>query len=514
MAFSARVEYTGDGSSNAWTVSFPYLKKSHVTLTVDGVPDATFTWITDSSIAATSIPGDGVAVVIQRVTPRNALDTTIPASGTFRGADLNNQATQALYVADEAYDEISVPTSGTLITGTPADNQIPVFVSANTIEGGTGLTYDGATLDVTGNFDISGNIVVGGTVDGVDVATLKTDFDALTHDGLSGFVANEHIDWTSASSNLVTSGNVTADTVTAASVAGDVAAGFTPGGRLTATSGERVQSSIVTAGTAIYYTPAIHGFVPLYDGTSWEVHEFTELTNTFSDATKNPAATALNSNYDLFVWDDAGTVRLSRGPAWTDNTNRSAGTALATLNGRLVNNLAITNGPLANRGLYVGSFRTNGSNQLEARLFTNGAACNFLFQNWYNRVPVTLVNDYSGSSHTYGTNSARRLAGDAATDFGIFNCGEITRLHGQVEITSGFGGVGSGRAAFGLGNGENTFSMTLSYGDSDGITSTTAHSGEMAVGIGFRVIRTLEIAPTGTYTAYRGDSKGYIRWMI
>src|SRR5210317_1861142 len=116
MAFTARVEYTGDGSSNSWTVSFTYLKKTHVKLYINGVEDTTFTWITDSSIAATSTPGAGVTVLIQRVTPRNALDTTIPASGTFRGADLNNQATQALYVADEAYDEISVPTSGTLIS--------------------------------------------------------------------------------------------------------------------------------------------------------------------------------------------------------------------------------------------------------------------------------------------------------------------------------------------------------------------------------------------------------------
>src|SRR5210317_668278 len=154
MAFSARVEYTGNGSDNAWTVPFTYLKKSHVKLYVDGAEDTTFTWLTDSSIAATTTPGDGLTVLIQRVTPRSTLDTTIPASGTFRGQDLNNQAIQALYVADEAYDTISIPTSGALISGTPSANQIPRFQSANTLEAGGGLTYDGATLGVTGDITV------------------------------------------------------------------------------------------------------------------------------------------------------------------------------------------------------------------------------------------------------------------------------------------------------------------------------------------------------------------------
>ena len=107
MTTTASVSYNGDGSSNLWTVPFAYLKKSHVFLTVDGVADTTFTWVTDSSIAATTTPPVGTNnVVISRTTPRSALDTVIPASGTFRGADINNQSLQALYVAEEGYDAL------------------------------------------------------------------------------------------------------------------------------------------------------------------------------------------------------------------------------------------------------------------------------------------------------------------------------------------------------------------------------------------------------------------------
>ncbi len=49
--------------------------------------------------------------------------------------------------------------------GTPVDNQVGVWTGDGTIEGTTGLTYDGSTLGVTGD------ITVTGLVDGVDVAS-------------------------------------------------------------------------------------------------------------------------------------------------------------------------------------------------------------------------------------------------------------------------------------------------------------------------------------------------------
>ena len=49
--------------------------------------------------------------------------------------------------------------------GTPVDNQVGVWTGDGTIEGTTGLTYDGTNLGITGN------IVLSGTVDGIDIAT-------------------------------------------------------------------------------------------------------------------------------------------------------------------------------------------------------------------------------------------------------------------------------------------------------------------------------------------------------
>ena len=52
--------------------------------------------------------------------------------------------------------------------GTPADNQVTVWTGDGTAEGTSGLTYDGS------DFGVTGNIVVSGTVDTVDIAALAS----------------------------------------------------------------------------------------------------------------------------------------------------------------------------------------------------------------------------------------------------------------------------------------------------------------------------------------------------
>lgn len=111
------IPYEGDGATNAWTVPFDYLSRDHVKLYVDGVEDTTFTWITSSSIAATSTPGAGAIVLVKRVTPRDALSVTIPNAGTLRGQDINAQSLQALYVAQEGYDALTSVMSVDTTTG-------------------------------------------------------------------------------------------------------------------------------------------------------------------------------------------------------------------------------------------------------------------------------------------------------------------------------------------------------------------------------------------------------------
>jgi len=96
---------------------------------------------------------------------------------------------------------------------------------------------------------------------------------------------------------------------------------FAPTGRLTLESGVPVSTSDKTGKATVYYTPAGVGYAqyPSYDGTTWSVKTFSELSNDLTQSSTNKAGAAAAGPYeihDCFVWDDAGTNRLTRGPKW------------------------------------------------------------------------------------------------------------------------------------------------------------------------------------------------------
>jgi hypothetical protein len=167
-----------------------------------------------------------------------------------------------------------------------------------------------------------------------------------------------------------------------------------PQGRLTLQTATPVMTATQAAKTTIFYTPYHGNLVPIYDGTNFSMSAFSELSALTTDATKSPAAIGASKVNDWFVWNDAGTLRLGHGPDWTNDTTRSAGTALVMVNGILLNNASITNGPAAQRGTYVGTTRSNASSQLDWMLSGSAATGSPLrlgVWNMYNRATVQAV---------------------------------------------------------------------------------------------------------------------------
>lgn len=175
---------------------------------------------------------------------------------------------------------------------------------------------------------------------------------------------------------------------------------WVPGGRPTLATLTPVMIADVSGATTIFYTPYIHDRVPIYDGTHWTMRQFAELSNITTNSAvgkAGPAAVVADSNYDLFVWDDAGTLRLTRGPLWTSDTARGAGagtTELVRVNGIWMNAVAITNGPAAQRGTYIGSVRSDAGATIDWELGGSavGGDPGFLYV-WsaYNRVDVEVM---------------------------------------------------------------------------------------------------------------------------
>lgn len=177
-----------------------------------------------------------------------------------------------------------------------------------------------------------------------------------------------------------------------------------PGGRLSITSNTAIISADVTAQNTIYYVPYLHNMVmlPLAAG-GWKTRFLgAQLSQLTTDATKSPAAAGNNTLYDMFLWDDSGTVRCTRGPGWSNSTAGTAArgvgagtTELQQTNFMYTNKNAITNGPAAGMGAYVGTILTNGTATVDWVAQPAGVAgggnARLGLWNMYNRKSVAVV---------------------------------------------------------------------------------------------------------------------------
>lgn len=234
-----------------------------------------------------------------------------------------------------------------------------------------------------------------------------------------------------------------------------------PQGRLTLQSGVSVMTTTQSGKTQLFYTPHVGTSIPIYDGTIFTMKAFGEISCLTTDTAKNPAAIGNSKINDWFVWDDAGTIRLGHGPDWTSDSARSAGTALAKINGIWVNAVGITNGPAAQRGTYVGTTRSGGSATLAHIFNVEGAAGFYGVWNAYNRVLTGGMTTHTVISWAISGTTIRAKANDNAASV-AFVCG----LQEDMATMVNFPGLMSNSPTDGT---------TLIAGI--GVDSTTAFSG-------------------------------------
>ncbi len=194
-----------------------------------------------------------------------------------------------------------------------------------------------------------------------------------------------------------------------------------PQGRLTIVSGTPVPNTDVSAGTGVAYTPYIGDQIPIWDGAQFNLTTFTELTLNLSS---NHLA---NQLYDVFVWNESGSVLVGTGPAWNSATagssSRGSGagtTELTRQNGLWVNAQQMTtrNGSTTytvdpSKGTYVGSILIDGTNGQISQHVTTGQSRSPGPWNAYNRRPRVLKVVDSTASWTYATNTIRPSNNDS-----------------------------------------------------------------------------------------------------
>lgn len=262
-------------------------------------------------------------------------------------------------------------------------------------------------------------------------------------------------------------------------------------GRCTLTTSVPVTVTDVTAATTLYYTPYKGNRVTLYNGSRW-------MERTFTERSLSLAALAANTNFDVFLYDSAGTLTLES-VAWTNATTRA--TAITTQDG-----VPVKTGATGRR--YLCTFRTTGTiGQTEDSL-----AKRYLY-NEFNKVPRLLRLFETTDTWTYGTATLRQARATATNQVELVVGGTDTALDLGLLVSATSANSGA-TMHVAIGEDSTTAAATTSAhatASQDGSGAATVNAMARFLGfvpLGYHYYAWLEAVTGGaTYTFY-GDNGG------
>lgn len=103
MPFSYK-DYTGDGSTTTFSITFDYQKESEISVTVDGVAQSGFTFPSSTQVQLTTAPASSTLVRIRRTTALASREVDFASGSVLTEEDLDNSNIQVFHAAQEAID--------------------------------------------------------------------------------------------------------------------------------------------------------------------------------------------------------------------------------------------------------------------------------------------------------------------------------------------------------------------------------------------------------------------------
>jgi hypothetical protein len=94
--------YVGDGSTVLYSFTFPYIETTDIKVSLDGVDTTAYSLANATTVEFDAAPAVSVAIRIYRSTSADASQATFYPGSSIRAADLNDNFTQLLHVAQES----------------------------------------------------------------------------------------------------------------------------------------------------------------------------------------------------------------------------------------------------------------------------------------------------------------------------------------------------------------------------------------------------------------------------
>ncbi len=282
--------------------------------------------------------------------------------------------------------------------------------------------------------------------------------------------------------------------------------------RLTLDSTNAVSTANQTAKGTIYLSPWTRGnLISTYDSSIWTPHSTGQLSVALANVVSGKV-------YDVFLFNNAGTLTLVFGPAWTNTTTRASSPGgIQQQDGVWVNTSTFTDvitgsiSVTALNGRLLGSVYAMATNQLE------DSATNRNVANVENRVKRYMFSREGSTSWAYNSATLREINGGSTLGTSRFSyldpLGDVL-LRADAHAIIVAGAVSIGFSA-GIGIDSSTVDSSLTRGGpataNNNATPEAIYEGYP--GLGYHTIRQLE-ADTGAATIYsQGQSTEYYTGM-
>jgi hypothetical protein len=189
-------------------------------------------------------------------------------------------------------------------------------------------------------------------------------------------------------------------------------------GRLTLVSGDPAPIADQIGASTIYFTPFEGDIIALYTAGAWELLAFAEISLALASLTSG-------KNYDVFAYDNAGTLTLVLSAAWSSDSSRTD--ALALQDGVLVKSADHSR-------RYLGTIRATGATT------TEDSNVKRFVVNMYNQqdAPMEVTPNYTddGAATYYNVNFYDTLVAVSGAQLQFLTLGDYA-IFGGLDYISG-----------------------------------------------------------------------------